>query len=36
MRISPEIRYEGDALKNFSGIVNSNRNQLAFLVGIGF
>jgi hypothetical protein len=36
MRISPEIRYEGDALKNFSGVINSNRNQLAFLVGIGF
>src|ERR1700684_686219 len=36
MRISPEIRYEGDALKNFTGIVNTNRNQLAFLVGIGF
>lgn len=36
LRISPEIRYEGDALKNFSGVVNSNRNQLSFLVGIGF
>lgn len=36
MRISPEVRYEGDALKNFTGIVNTNRNQLAFLVGIGF
>ena len=36
MRISPEIRYEGDALKNFSGVINTNRNQLAFLVGIGF
>jgi hypothetical protein len=36
LRISPEVRYTGDALKNFSGIVNSNRNQLAFLVGIGF
>jgi opacity protein-like surface antigen len=36
LRISPEVRYEGDALKNFSGIINSNRNQLAFLVGIGF
>ena len=36
VRISPEIRYTGDALKGFSGIVNSNRNQLAFLVGIGF
>jgi len=36
LRISPEVRYEGDALKNFSGVINSNRNQLAFLVGIGF
>jgi hypothetical protein len=36
LRISPEIRYTGDALKNFTGIVNTNRNQLAFLVGIGF
>ncbi len=36
MRISPEVRYTGDALKNFTGIVNTNRNQLAFLVGIGF
>ncbi|HTB12379.1 MAG TPA: outer membrane beta-barrel protein [Bryobacteraceae bacterium] len=36
LRISPEIRYEGDALKNFTGVINTNRNQLAFLVGIGF
>lgn len=36
LRISPEIRYEGDALRSFTGFVNSNRNQLAFLVGIGF
>ncbi len=36
LRISPEVRYTGMALKSFDGIVNSNRNQLAFLVGIGF
>jgi len=36
LRISPEVRYTGDVLKSFSGIVNTNRNQLAFLVGIGF
>ena len=36
LRISPEVRYTGDALKSFSGLINSNRNQLAFLVGIGF
>jgi opacity protein-like surface antigen len=36
LHISPEIRYTGDALKNFDSVINSNRNQLAFLVGIGF
>jgi opacity protein-like surface antigen len=36
LRISPEIRYTGDVLKSFSGVINSNRNQVAFLVGIGF
>ena len=36
LRISPEIRYTGDTLKNFTGVVDSNRNQVAFLVGIGF
>jgi hypothetical protein len=36
LRISPEVRYEGDVLKSFSGVINSNRNQIAFLVGIGF
>ncbi len=36
LRLSPEIRYTGDTLKNFTGVIDSNRNQLAFLVGIGF
>jgi opacity protein-like surface antigen len=36
LRISPEIRYTGDTLKNFTGVLDSNRNQVAFLVGIGF
>jgi opacity protein-like surface antigen len=36
LRISPEIRYTGDTLKNFTGLLDSNRNQVAFLVGIGF
>jgi hypothetical protein len=37
LHISPEIRYTGDALKNFdSSAISSNRNQLAFLIGIGF
>lgn len=36
LRISPEIRWTGDTVKNFSGVIDSNRNQVAFLVGIGF
>jgi hypothetical protein len=36
LHISPEIRYSGAALKNFDSVINSNRNQLAFLIGIGF
>jgi opacity protein-like surface antigen len=36
LKISPEIRYAGYTMKNFDGLINSNRNQLAFLVGIGF
>jgi opacity protein-like surface antigen len=36
LHISPEVRYTGDALKNFDTVINSNRNQLAFLIGIGF
>ena len=39
LRISPEIRYNGWALQNFSsplGALTSNRNQAAVLVGIGF
>lgn len=36
LHISPEIRYTGYALKTFDGIITSNRNQVAFLVGVGF
>jgi hypothetical protein len=36
LHISPEIRYTGYALKTFDGIITSNRNQVAFLIGIGF
>lgn len=36
LRISPEIRYDGFAFRNFTGLVESNRNQVALLVGIGF
>ena len=36
LHITPEVRWEGDALKNFNTVINSNRNQFTFLVGIGF
>jgi hypothetical protein len=36
LHISPEIRWTGDTVKNFTGLIDSNRNQVAFLVGIGF
>jgi len=39
LRISPEIRYEGYLLRNFSGpsdLLQSNRNQVLLMVGIGF
>jgi hypothetical protein len=39
LRISPEIRYEGFAFRNFDspgGILQSNRNQLLVMVGVGF
>ena len=36
LRISPEIRYTGYALKDFDSLISTNRNQVAFLVGIGF
>jgi hypothetical protein len=38
VRISPEVRYEGFLLRNFSsdGVLQSNRNQVLFMVGIGF
>jgi len=38
-RISPELRYSGWAFKDFdspTGSLQSNRNQMAVLVGIGF
>ena len=38
-RIAPELRYNGWAFKNFdspTGSLQSNRNQVAVLVGIGF
>jgi hypothetical protein len=36
LHISPEVRYTGNALKNFDSVVTSNQNQVAFLIGIGF
>jgi hypothetical protein len=36
LHISPEIRFTADALKTFDGIISSNRNQVAFLIGVGF
>jgi opacity protein-like surface antigen len=39
LRVSPEIRYDGFAFRNFDslgGALHSNRNQAMFLVGIGF
>ncbi len=36
LHISPEIRYTGNALKNFDTVIDSNRNQVAVLIGIGF
>jgi hypothetical protein len=36
LHISPEIRYTGNALKNFDSVVTSNQNQVAVLIGIGF
>jgi hypothetical protein len=37
IKVSPEVRYTGWAFRNFDGSqVQSNRNQLAVLVGFGF
>ena len=39
LKISPEIRWDGFAFRNFDtpgSLVQSNRNQVLFLVGIGF
>jgi|SRR5581483_204009 len=36
IKVSPEVRYTGWALRTFDGQVQSNRNQVAVLFGIGF
>ena len=35
-RLSPELRYNGWALRNFDSLAQSTRNQVSLLVGIGF
>jgi len=36
LKISPEIRYTGWTLRNFDSVVQSDRNQVTLLFGIGF
>ena len=36
LKISPEVRYNGWIFRGFDGLAQSNRNQISFLVGIGF
>lgn len=36
VKLSPEVRYTGWAVNNFSGGLQSNKNQVAVLMGFGF
>ena len=36
LKISPEFRYTGWTMDNFQGSIDTNRNQFAVLMGIGF
>jgi hypothetical protein len=36
LKISPEVRYTGWTVDNFQGALDTNRNQFAVLMGIGF
>jgi hypothetical protein len=36
LKLSPEVRYTAWAVRNFDGGLQSNRNQLAVLMGFGF
>ncbi|MEP6963638.1 MAG: hypothetical protein ABI995_16275 [Acidobacteriota bacterium] len=36
VKLSPEIRYTGWALRNFDGSLQTNRNQFTVLMGFGF
>jgi len=36
IKVSPEVRYTGWAFRNFDGLVQTQRNQVAILFGFGF
>ncbi|MEO8099403.1 MAG: hypothetical protein ABI811_16990 [Acidobacteriota bacterium] len=36
LKLSPEVRYTGWALRNFDGTLRTNRNQIQVLMGFGF
>ncbi len=36
LKLSPEVRYTSWAVRNFDGGLQSNRNQIAVLMGFGF
>lgn len=36
LKLSPEFRYTGWAVRNFDGAVQTNKNQFAVLMGFGF
>jgi opacity protein-like surface antigen len=36
VKIAPEVRYTGWGFRHFDGLAQSQRNQVAFLVGFGF
>jgi hypothetical protein len=36
LKVSPEVRYTGWGFRHFDGLAQSQRNQVAFLVGFGF
>jgi hypothetical protein len=35
-KLSPEVRYTGWAVRNFDGAIQTNKSQLAVLMGFGF
>jgi len=36
LKLSPEVRYTGWAVRNFDGGLQTNKNQVAILMGFGF